>query len=174
MIRAVALSLAAVLLLAIVGCGGSSPTAETTGEATVTEPDTVAATTETPGDTGDPETATQAAETGSEVDEAALAEISGLVESWYAEVDPAVCNRMTDDLLAYGWAAKGDAGVKKCRTSLEAAEPVGDVRVGTPVISGAEAAVAVSYTLDGKEQRDGVTLVLVDGAWWLDTVARTG
>ena len=60
--------------------------------------------------------------------------------------------------------------MKKCRTSLEAAEPVGEVRVGTPVISGAEAAVAVSYTFDGKEQRDGVTLVLVDGAWWLDTV----
>ena len=81
---------------------------------------------------------------------------------------------MTDALLNYGWEAQGDAGVKKCRTSLEAAEPVGDVRVGTPVISGAEAAVAVAYTLDGKEQRDGVTLVLVDGAWWLDTVARTG
>ena len=106
-------------------------------------------------------------------DGAAAAEITGLVEAWYADADPAVCDRMTDALLDYGWAAKGDEGRKECRTSLEAADPVGDVRVGEPVITGTEAAVAVSYTLDGNEQRDGITLVEIDGSWWLDTVART-
>jgi hypothetical protein len=110
----------------------------------------------------------------SPADEAAVAEITALVDAWYADADPAVCDLMTDALLDFGWGATGDAGRAKCRTSLEAADPVGGVQVGTPVISGTEAAVAVSYTLEGNEQRDGITLVEIDGTWWLDTVARTG
>ena len=68
----------------------------------------------------------------------------------------------------------GDVPVGACLEREDRrCDPVGDVRVGEPVITGTEAAVAVSYTLDGNEQRDGITLVEIDGSWWLDTVART-
>ena len=112
-------------------------------------------------------TATVPAEGGSE-----SAEITGLVEAWYAHADPAVCEEMTGKLLEYGWGETGAKGVKACRTSIEASDPVANTKVDVPKVSGERATVVVAYTLDKKSQRDKIRLVLRDGAWKLDGVSR--
>ena len=104
--------------------------------------------------------------------DSASAEITGLVEAWYARADPAVCEEMTAKLLEYGWGKTGEKGVKACRTSIEASDPVADTKVETPKVSGERATVVVAYTLDKKSQRDKIRLVRRDGAWKLDAVSR--
>ena len=176
MTRLLALTLAALALAVAAGCGGSSATGEAgdppgatqPGTAPTTEPETAPPTTE-------PDTAPAGTDAATEtVDEAAAEEIVKLVEVWYAEADPRVCARMTNALLEYGWDKTGNAGRAACRTGLEAADPVADVEVGTPEISGKTAVVVVAYTLQGNRRRDGVELVLRDGEWRLDGVVRTG
>lgn len=176
MTRLLALTLAALALAVAAGCGGSSATGEAGDPPGATQPETAPTTEpETAPPTTEPDTAPAGTDAATEtVDEAAAEEIATLVEVWYAEADPAVCDLMTNALLEYGWEMTGDAGRAACRTSLEAADPVTDVEVGTPEISGKTAVVVVAYTLQGNRQRDGVELVLRDGEWQLDGVVRTG
>jgi hypothetical protein len=176
MTRLLALTLAALALAVAAGCGGSSATGDADDQAAAAQPETApTAEPETAPATTAPETAPASTEAATEtVDEAAAEEITTLVEVWYAEADPAVCDRMTHALLDYGWMKTGDAGRAACRKGLEAAAPVEDVEVGTPEISGETAVVVVAYTLEGNRQRDGVELVLRDGEWRLDGVVRTG
>ena len=85
------------------GCGGSSATGEAGDPPAATQPETAPTTEpETAPTATEPETATEprsrkprprhgaATET---VDEAAAEEIATLVEVWYAEADPAICDR---------------------------------------------------------------------------------
>lgn len=101
-------------------------------------------------------------------------EIAALVTRWYADVDPGVCDSMTNKMLEFGWSARGTEGRDLCEQSLDGAEPVGDVVVRKPSVEGDTATVEVVYTLDGDRQIDEIDLVRRNGAWLVDAVRLSG
>jgi hypothetical protein len=98
--------------------------------------------------------------------------MAALVQDWYAEADPAICSRLTDNLLESGWEEAGDAGRAACRDSVSESDPVDEVAVGPPVVEGDMASVDVVYTLAGERRADRIHFLLVDGDWLADSVAR--
>lgn len=109
-----------------------------------------------------------------ERDPAAERAIRELALRWYQDVDPAVCDSMTDAMLEFGWEKKGDAGRRSCRENIAAADPLVDVKVRRPLVNGDKARVTVVYTLDGDRLLDRLRLVRVDGRWLVDRVALVG
>lgn len=107
-------------------------------------------------------------------DAAAAGEIKELVEFWYAEANPAVCEYMTAKMLDFGWGKTGDAGRDLCRTNLAQAEPIENVKVRRPRVNGDTAKVEVVYTLDGERQFDRISLVRRDDEWLIDSVVLAG
>lgn len=107
-------------------------------------------------------------------DAAAAGEIKELVELWYVEANPAVCEFMTAEMLDFGWGKTGAAGRDLCRTGLAQADPVGDVKVRRPRVNGDTARVEVVYTLDGERQFDRISLVRRDDEWLVDSVVLAG
>jgi hypothetical protein len=101
-------------------------------------------------------------------------EIAALLTRWYVDVDPGVCDSMTDAMLAFGWGAKGSAGRSECEAALADADPVADVEVRKPSVTGSKATAAVVYTLDGERQVDEIGLVRVNGAWLVDSTRLAG
>lgn len=107
-------------------------------------------------------------------DAAAAGEIRELVEFWYAEANPAVCEFMTAEMLDFGWGKTGAAGRDLCRTNVAQAEPLENVKVRRPRVSGDTARVEVVYTLDGERQFDRISLIRRDDEWLIDSVVLAG
>lgn len=100
--------------------------------------------------------------------------IKELALRWYRDVDPAVCDSMTDRMLEFGWEKKGAAGRASCRENIAAADPLVDVKVRRPLVNGDRARVTVVYTLDGDRLLDRLTLVRSGDEWLIDRVALIG
>jgi hypothetical protein len=160
---------AALLALALAACGGGGEGSESSAAdsaATATLPATTGESTETT----TVETTPATTETSPESDPVA-ADLAALAEAWYAEADPAVCERMTKALLEFGWKKSGQAGVAECKRNLEDANPVQDVAIDEVTVEGNAATVTVSYTLDGDERTDRVHFVLRKDEWLMNEVA---
>jgi predicted lipid-binding transport protein (Tim44 family) len=143
----------ALIALALAACGGSDdepPAAGTSESSAATAPATTAPETET-------------------IDPAAQ-ELAAVAEAWYARADPAVCERMTNRLLAFGWEKSGKAGVKACKRKLEKAEPAEDVEIVEAEIDGDKAEVTVAYVRKGNEAKDRIHFLRRGGEWRMDEV----
>jgi hypothetical protein len=126
-----------------------------------------------------PTTAADETTTGGRADEASVEgegenAIVAFVRDWYERADPAICDRLTVDLLERAWELTGEAALEACRESVGDADPVEDVEVAAPAIDGDTATVVVTYTLDGEVAADELAFVLVDGVWLADDVVVTG
>jgi hypothetical protein len=102
------------------------------------------------------------------------AEVTRLALQWYRDADAAVCDHMTNKLLAAGWGEEGAQGREACKKAVAEAGPVGSVEVAQPEITGDSALAAVSYTLSGNRQTDNLYFVREVSAWLIDEVKRRG
>lgn len=107
-------------------------------------------------------------------DAAAAGEIRELVELWYAQAEPAVCEFMTAEMLEFGWGETGTRGRELCRTAVAKADPLANVRVRRPLVNGDTAEVEVVYALGGDRQFDRIGLVRRNGEWLVDSVLLAG
>jgi hypothetical protein len=107
-------------------------------------------------------------------DPKAETEIANLILRWYRDVDPSVCDSMTDEMLDFGWAKTGNAGRKLCKENVGKAEPLVDVTVRRPLVNGDKAKAKVLYTQGDERLIDEIRLVREDGAWLINTVRLTG
>jgi hypothetical protein len=124
-------------------------------------------------DTATTETQTQA-DSPDEATAAVAADLEAVVQAWYAQADPAVCTRMTDAMLDFGWGEIGDLGRQECQRSLETAAPVEDVVITATDVRERRATVDVSYAVDGGSNVDRVTFILRGGQWLINRVRLVG
>ncbi len=176
-LRLALLAASSALLVAACGGGGSGP-----AEAVSTSPppsETQAPIeTQTPAETQAPAETEAPVETQSPATDAAAAagaaEVAALAESWYAEADPAVCDRMTATFVKLLWKAEGAEGLKACRAAIASADPVEDVVVADVFVADLTARARVVYTLDGIRRSDSLAFVKQDGEWLIDQITGTG
>lgn len=163
-LRLALLAASSALLVAACGGGGSRP-----AEAVSTSPP--------PSETQAPIETQAPAETQSSATDAAAdagaAEVAALAESWYAEADPAVCDRMTATFVKLLWKAEGAEGLKACRAAIASADPVDDVVVEDAFVADRTARARVVYTLDGIRRSDSLAFVKQDGEWLIDQITGT-
>ncbi len=113
----------------------------------------------------------QAAPVEGAADERAIKEP---VLRWYRDLDPDVCDLMTESMLEFGWGGSGEEARRLCREAIAEAEPLVNVRTRKPFVRGDTATVVVVYTLDGERQWDRVGLVRREGVWLIDAVKASG
>jgi hypothetical protein len=101
-------------------------------------------------------------------------EIRQITLSWYANVDEAVCNVMTDRMLQFGWEKKGEAGRRACRAGLGEATPLEDVEPQTPAIDGEVAVMQVDYGSPGERLYDLLRFALTQEGWKIDGLVGSG
>ena len=162
-VRLLLLPALALAVLVAAACGGGDDGSDAATTQTATTSETAATTAETG--------ATASAETAADVIDPRASELASLVEAWYAKADPAVCERMTNRMLEFGWKRKGNAGVRACKRAVEAASPAPGAEVVAATIDGETAEVSVRYELDDSPARDVVRFVRRGGEWKIDAVA---
>ena len=103
-------------------------------------------------------------------------QITGVVERYIADDTASVCKEIfTTQLLEEVTGETGDDAVKACEQNYEEAssDPSGDIKVSGVEINGGSASADVSYTNDGEDFNEHVTLVKEDGDWKIDSTKST-
>ena len=109
-----------------------------------------------------------------ERDAQAETEIKNLLVRWYRDLDPGVCDSMTDEMLDFGWGKTGDAGRDLCKEHVAKAERLEDVTVRRPLVNGDKVKAKELYTQGGERLIDEVRFVRENGVWLVNAVRFSG